>query len=415
MTNLLLPWTAIKELGHIEAGGTGSARSARSFRRSLIVRCMLAAGLLAVVADPAGAQTIPGKPANKSACLNITSYGAKTNGPDATQAIQNAINAAKSRAEKCVYIPAGTYYKGRLALDGGVKLIGDGNKSILHASDPGNHQLRLLGSGGGLYDLELHTYATARTNDNDAAVFIDFGSSNFVLDNIIVEGANGPGILDYGGQYGRITRNRVYNTKADAIHNSGGAHDIYVAGNRVRNPGDDMIAVVTYQYIPNITRNILIENNDVANQPWGRGISVVGGADITVRNNKITASSDAGIYLAGEGSWATYGDSNVLVYNNYLNRTPSAHAADHGHTSVLVFSDNGKPMTNLAIRNNTILNAPNGAIRVDVNNPGNIACQGNTLDGAATSANGCSGTINSVTGANVTASLLGGTTVGLPQ
>lgn len=371
--------------------------------------------LFMLAANAASAQTIPGKPANKWACINITSYGAKSNGADATQAIQNAIDAARARTEKCVYIPTGTFNKGRLRLDG-VKLIGDGPGSVLRGGNPGNHQQKVAGSGAGLYDLKLFTVATYRTDDNDAAVFIDMRSNSWVIDNVIIDGANGPGIINYGGYNGRITRNQVLNSKSDGIHNSGGAYNLYIAGNKVRNSGDDMIAVVTYQYQADIAREVLIENNDLADQSWGRGISVVGGEKVTIRNNKIRSSADAGIYLAAETSWQTKGVNNVLVSNNTIDRAPQAYIW-HGHSSILAFGDiydNRYAIQYLAIRNNIITNAPNGAARINVVRGWNIGCQGNTLNGAAITVSNCQGNTGSVTGATITSSLLGGGTVGLP-
>ena len=73
--------------------------------------------------------------------------------------------------------------------------------------------------------------------------------------------------------------------------------------NVVRNARVDMIAVVTYEGEP-LCHNILIENNDLADQPSGRGITVVGGRDVTIQGNQITRTNCcAGIYIADEASW----------------------------------------------------------------------------------------------------------------
>jgi Right handed beta helix region len=212
-----------------------------------------------------------GKPADKAACVPVTRYGAQSNGADGTGAIHDA---AKTDSARCVYVPSGTYGMSKITVDGGVKMIGDGDASVLYAPDAANRQVKLAGSGAGLYSLKIHTVGKKRTDD-DEGVWIEEDATNFVIDDVTIDGG-GPGIITYAGSWGRITNNRVYNTKSDAIHISGGAHHIYIAGNKVRNSGDDMIAVVTYAYHPVSTYEILIENNDVADQPWGRGISVVG-------------------------------------------------------------------------------------------------------------------------------------------
>ena len=359
------------------------------------------------------AAPVPGQPGDISKCVSIASKGAVSNGPDATRAIQNAITAAKATVAACVYVPAGTFNMTRIAVDGSVKMIGVGDASILHAPNPANRQIKLAGSSTGLYSLKIRTYGTRRTNDNEA-VWIENGVSNWVVDNVTIDGGNGPGIITYGGYNGRITRNRVLNTKSNSIHLSGGAHHIYVAGNKVRNSGDDNIAVVTYAYHPINTYQVLIENNDVADQPWGRGISVVGGENVTIRNNKITRSADAGVYLAAESSWTTRGVRNVLVKGNRIEDCPYAQP-QHGQTSVLVYSDNNFWTESVLLDGNVITRGRNGPVRVEPHNVRNIACRGNTSDGSAISPANCNGTASSITGTSVTSALLGGGTVGLPN
>lgn len=386
------------------AGRRRAAAIARAWPAAVSLILMLLAGPL---------HAAVGQPSDPSLCVSITRFGAQSNGGDATAAIQSAINAAKSTARKCVYVPAGTYRMTRFRVEDGVRVVGDGDLSVLFAPNPANRQLVLAGSGGGVYRLKLLTHGTQRT-DNNEAIWIDGRASHFVIDSVSIDGGNGAGIITFGGSYGRITRNRVSNTKADSIHMSGGAHHVYIAGNRVRNSGDDMIGVVTYQSQPVVNHEILIENNDLADQPWGRGISVVGGERITIRNNRITRSSDAGVYIAAEDSWNTRGGRNILVTRNRIDQAPHAYAW-HGHRSIDVFSFNGFWVEDVALTYNAISNAPNGPIRVRPRNTRNIGCAGNTINGAPVSADHCTGNVGTVTGASVTARLLGGYTVPLPR
>ena len=358
---------------------------------------------------PASADA-PGKPADKAACVPITRYGARSNGADATRAIQRAIDAVKTDGARCVYAPAGTY--GTSKITGGVKMIGDGDASVLYAPDPANRQVKLAGTGAGLYSLKIYTVGKKRTDD-DEGVWIEEDATNFVVDDVTIDGGNGPGIITYGGSWGRITNNRVANTKSDSIHMSGGAHHVYIAGNKVRNSGDDMIAVVTYAYHPVNTYEILIENNDVADQPWGRGISVVGGENITIRDNRISRSADAGIYIAAESSWATRGVRNVVVRGNRIDECPSAHE-EHGQASILVYSDNKFRIENVLLDGNAITDTPTEPIRVQPRHTSNIACRGNTDDGEDIAPSDCGGDAATITGSSVTGTLLGGTTVPLP-
>jgi hypothetical protein len=111
--------------------------------------------------------------------------------------------------------------------------------------------------------------------------------------------------------------------------------------NTVRETGDDMIAMVSYlatgdwvtetadrlaatfsaQRDSQLVRNVLVAHNDVAGQYWGRGISVVGGADITIRDNRIAqTTTGAGILVARETSYVTWGVNNVLVTDNSISQ-----------------------------------------------------------------------------------------------
>ncbi len=352
-----------------------------------------------------------GMPVNLSQAVSILTYGAQQN-TDCTAAINQAIAAAQS-GSKCVYVPPGTYNYRSFTLNG-VKLIGAGDSSILYALDPASHSITLQGSNVGVFFLKLYTVSTTRTGGQDAIVVS--GAQNFYVENVTIDGSNATGVINYGSAYGRITANRICNTLADSIHMTQGSHDIYVAGNYIRNSGDDCVAVVTYvnQNVP-ATNNILIENNDSANQVNGRGYTVVGGANVTIRNNLINKSGAAGIYLASESSYSTLGDNNIIVSGNTLNQCPFTQPQT-GHASILVYSGTSYLVQNIDLLNNVITNAPNGAISVRTPNIANVYASGNTYNGAAiTSVANATGNGAGVTGASVTSSILSGKTIGLPQ
>jgi hypothetical protein len=64
-----------------------------------------------------------------------------------------------------------------------------------------------------------------------------------------------------------------------------------------------------------------VADNDVEGQYWGRGISVVGGTEITIRDNRIARTTlAAGVLLAREASYLTWGVSNVLVQGNTISQ-----------------------------------------------------------------------------------------------
>jgi len=102
---------------------------------------------------------------------------------------------------------------------------------------------------------------------------------------------------------------------------------VLVQGNVVRGTGDDMIAVVSYQGDGVLSRNVLITGNSLEGNAWGRGITVVGGADVTIANNIVrNVQVSAGILVAQEDSFRTYGASGVLVENNEISDIQTATA-----------------------------------------------------------------------------------------
>src|SRR5512132_951216 len=173
-----------------------SAKDASPIRGAPLFRIsipLLSAALCLVGAGRAASADAPGKPADKAACVAIGRYGARSDGADATRAIQRAIDAAKSIAARCVYVPAGTYSISKITVESGVKMIGDGDASVLYAPDPANRQVRLTGAGTGLYSLKIYTVGKRRTDD-DEGVWIEEDATDFVVDDVTIDGGNGPAI-----------------------------------------------------------------------------------------------------------------------------------------------------------------------------------------------------------------------------
>jgi parallel beta-helix repeat protein len=167
-----------------------------------------------------------------------------------------------------------------------------------------------------------------------------------------------------------VAGNTVQRTLADGIHITAGSSNGRVVRNTVRESGDDMIAVVSYLPVDkndpdlkqvaanlptliqqNLDHDILIEGNDVSGQYWGRGITVVGGKDVTIRNNSISnTSTGAAVYLAREASYSTFGVTNVVVEDNTISHVqtvaptytpPNWSTNDHrkgGHAAIFVLA-----------------------------------------------------------------------------
>jgi hypothetical protein len=77
--------------------------------------------------------------------------------------------------------------------------------------------------------------------------------------------------------------------------------------------GDDGFAVVSYLSNGVRVRNVHWHDVTVRNQRWGRGISVVGGESITVDHGDVDGSAGAGVYIAAEPQYNTYGVDGVTM------------------------------------------------------------------------------------------------------
>jgi hypothetical protein len=185
------------------------------------------------------------------------------------------------------------------------------------ASNPGGSAIWLRGASPQLVCLKITSpNATARSSDNNAhGVTID-NAQNFMVDHVLVDGVAGAGIFNGGGDNGRITSNVVRNSLADGIHNTGSASFVTIAFNQVQNAGDDFIAVVSYVELASQVHDVSITDNRVSSQPWGRGVTVAGGYNVSILRNSIESCFGACIYIASEPG--TYDVDNVQASSNFV-------------------------------------------------------------------------------------------------
>ncbi|HEY6454407.1 MAG TPA: right-handed parallel beta-helix repeat-containing protein [Steroidobacteraceae bacterium] len=260
---------------------------------------------------------------------------------DETAAIQQALNGLKSG--DWLVFPSGTYVISR-HLDvraSGVTLYGRG--ATLHSSNPKDGALVIEGDGVAVYGFTLEQDSSDREGapwsggisvDNDGKPV-----HGAIVQNNTIKNSAAAGILLFRADHFTVADNTVWRSWADGIHMTAGSSDGRVIHNSVSQNGDDMIAVVSYagarkaaaasvryadwsQLLKSqLDRNIYIYGNHLSDQYWGRGISVVGGSDVTIEDNTVSRTPlAAAIYLVRETSWMTFGDHNILVKNNTLSQ-----------------------------------------------------------------------------------------------
>jgi hypothetical protein len=300
----------------------------------------------------------PALPAKPVDVVDVRHFGAlPDDNKDDTAAIQAALDAL--RPGQWLVFPAGTYEHARrlVVRTPGAVLWSQG--ATLHATNPLDQAVMLAADGASIFQFTLTAVTGTRLNapwQSRIAVFdrVDRPShlrANVIQGNRIVNAgapgsptansASSAGIFIYRADGFLVAGNEVRRSLSDGIHVTAGSRNGRVLGNTVRETGDDMIAMVSYmaggqwqnetartlaampaaQRELQLVRNVLVADNDVEGQYWGRGISVVGGSDITIKDNRIARTTlAAGVLLAREAVYLTWGVSNVLVQGNTISQ-----------------------------------------------------------------------------------------------
>jgi hypothetical protein len=324
--------------------------------------------------------TVPSMP---SGAIDIRTVGAKCDGSfDNSSAIAAAITSAKSKSV-AVYVPAGVCAYGDVVRLDGVKLVGAGDTSVLYALNPNRESIYVYGSGSEVSFLKLSgRKASARQAAWEATRITLFGASNFVIDNVTIDGSAAAGIQTaQSTNNGRITNNTIKDTLADSIHMTDKASYITLENNHIENAGDDGIAVVSYRSDGGMVNHITARNNVILNNKWGRQMSVVGGGQVLYENNRIESNLGgfACLYIAQEASYATYGAHDVTARYNTLK---SCGGSSTGHGAVMVFSDGQEANTNIALTRNDIVQNGAPGIRVFSAQNTGVRLDSNRVQGA---------------------------------
>lgn len=280
---------------------------------------------------PNGELSYPGR------TLDVASFGAVGDGhTDDTAAINRGLGALK-RGESLRF-PAGKSFchsdviRVRTA---GVRLIGAGT---LLATVEERSSVQLEASQITVDGLTLSTPHTSRRWSAPDQHKLFLGKHRgLVVRNVSITGSAAAGLFCQGASGFILDRVVVTDTRADGIHLTGGTRDGRVLHPMITRSGDDGVAVVSYldNHLP--CHDITIVGPTIRTTTGGRGLSVVGGRDITYTGIDVDASSAAAVYVACEGSpYFTYPTEHVQVAGGVITHANSDSGIDHG--AVLVYS-----------------------------------------------------------------------------
>lgn len=235
-------------------------------------------------------------------------------GRDQADALQKAFDSLQA-GQRLVIAP-GRYVVGHSLAVTVPQAVISGYGATLAATNPADQTIVMSGAGSTLVGVTLAGTGTTRLTTPESTKVEVTGADVQVL-GVTIQGGASAGIFVFGGNGIAIVGNTVRATLADGIHTTYGSTNVLVQNNTVTGTGDDLIAVVSYLGDGRLSSNVLIDHNSVSGNAWGRGITVVGGQGVTISNNTVDGvEKAAGILVAQEDSWKTYGSSNVVISGN---------------------------------------------------------------------------------------------------
>ncbi|MCB0919745.1 MAG: right-handed parallel beta-helix repeat-containing protein [Actinobacteria bacterium] len=241
---------------------------------------------------------------------------------DDTAALKAAIASLGAAGNDTLTLPAGHTYRHSDVLKVGTANVTITGAGTLLATDEARSAVYLAADGITLDGPTLRMQETSGRWEAFEQMKLRLGRfAGITVRNTTVIGSAAAGVYVGGSSSFALTDVTVRDTNADAIHMTLGAHDGVVTRPVVDNPGDDGVAVVSYVGDGELTRNITVQSPTVSNQRWGRGLAVVGGQDVSFTDVSVTESAGAGIYIASEGEWNTFGVNNVTVNGGTLLRS----------------------------------------------------------------------------------------------
>ncbi|BBY17238.1 right-handed parallel beta-helix repeat-containing protein [Mycolicibacterium litorale] len=238
----------------------------------------------------------------------------------------------------------------------------DGNGATLAATNAPTSAVLIDAPGVSVTDVTLSapTDGPRRTGLEQHKLVV--GGNGVSLTDVTVDGSAAAGVFVDGVSGFHLTRVTVRDSLADGIHMTDGATNGTLESPRTERTGDDGVAVVSYG-TDRPCAGITITAPVVEGTRWGRGISVVGGRDVAIRDITVSGTSGAGVYIASEGDpYFTDSVAGIRVTGGTIAGANTDPAVVHG--AVLVYSGHaGHSVSGVSVSDLTITATPPTAQR----------------------------------------------------
>ena len=223
-------------------------------------------------------------------------------------------------------------------------------------TNPAASALRLRGSGtkltfSGVCRIGAAGSTNSRLGNAEAAGIELEGASNFTItaDALTIEGVAQDAIFVYRATHDGVVAGNItaINTGADSFHVTDRSYNLDFQAKLLSiGSGDDGFAVVSYLENGVPVKNIHWHDVTVRNQRDGRGVSVVGGQKVTVDHFDVDGSAGAGVYIAAEPQYDTFGVDGVTMTGKI--RNPDT---EHVHNAnVMIYSaQDGQSIANASV------------------------------------------------------------------
>ncbi|GAB91323.1 hypothetical protein GORHZ_127_00040 [Gordonia rhizosphera NBRC 16068] len=192
----------------------------------------------------------------------------------------------------------------------------DGDGATLVATNDASSAVQIQANGVQIRDVTLSAGTQGdRWSGIDQHKLVLAGAGDSVQ-NVKIVGSAAAGIFVDGARDFGIRDVTISQTRADGIHVTNGSARGVISGVKTDRTGDDAVAVVSYLADRRQSSDIRISRVDVNGTRWGRGISVVGGRSVSIRDFHVASTNSAGIYIANEGApYSTTSVDSVTVSN----------------------------------------------------------------------------------------------------